>query len=133
MDTEQPSRRQIVEAAVRHAVRAGDVLPTPTGRGQFTVAELRPDGFVLLLGPKEARTALPWASVETVPNLLRGRGWVPLGSTYDVDGTPGTLDAHLRGYLKRATAGWVAVVMERAGVVDIDRSRPAQVRLRPGW
>lgn len=133
MDTEQPSRGQSVEAAVRHAVRAGDVLPTPTGRGQFTVAELRPDGFVLLLGQKEAWTPLPWTAVETVPDLLRGRGWVPLGSTYEVDGTPGTLDAHLKGYLKRATAGWVAVVLERAGVVDIDRSRPARVRLRAGW
>jgi hypothetical protein len=48
---------------------------------------------------------------------------------YDIEGVPGTLDAYLKGWIKRTTAGWIAVVLERAGVVELDRRRPARVRL----
>jgi hypothetical protein len=122
-----------VEAAVRDSISPGDRLATPSGRGQFTVARCTDDGLVLLLGGKEAWTPLPWRALEEVPGLLRGRGWVPIGGAYSVDSVPGTLDEHLKKFLRRATAGWVAVVLERAGVVTMDRSRPARVRLCPGW
>jgi hypothetical protein len=87
----------------------------------------------LLLGEKEAWTPLPWLALEQVPDLLRGRGWIPIGSAYSTDSQPGSLDEHLKRFLKRATAGWVAVVLEAAGVITVDRSRPARVKLRPGW
>jgi hypothetical protein len=122
-----------VEIAVRTAVREGDRLPTPTGRGTFSVARYTDDGLVLLLGEKEAWTPLPWVALEEIPGLLRGRGLVPIGGTYSTDSTPGTLDAHLKQYLTRATAGWVAALLERAGVLAIHRERPARVGLRPGW
>ncbi len=122
-----------VQRAVRGSVTPGDVLRTPTGRGVFTIARYSDDGLVLLLGQHEAWTPLRWVALEEVPDLLRGRGWVPIGGSYDVQGTPGTLDAHLKHYLKRATAGWVAVVLEAAGVVELDRARPARVRLKANW
>lgn len=65
--------------------------------------------------------------------MLRGRGWVLIGGVYSVDGTPGSLDEHLKGFLKTATAGWVAVVLEKAAVISIDRSRPARARLIRDW
>jgi hypothetical protein len=55
-----------------------------------------------------------------VPDFLRGRGWVLIGSIYSTDSTPGSLDEHLKGFLKRATAGWVAVVLETAAVITAD-------------
>jgi hypothetical protein len=122
-----------VQRAIRASLAPGEPLATPTGRGQFSVAEFRSDAIVLLLGAKEAWTPLPWEALEAVPDVLRGRGWVPIGGGYEVEGDPGTLDGHLKGYMQRATAGWVAVVLERAGVIEIDRSRPARVRLSPGW
>ena len=84
------------------------------------------EGIVLLLGEKEAWTPLPWKALEEVPELLRGRGWVRIGSFYSMDSVAGTLDAHLKQYLARATAGWVAVVLEKAGVVDVDRISSGQ-------
>ncbi len=89
--------------------------------------------MLLLLGQQEAWTPLPWTAVEEVPDVLRGRSWVPIGMTYSVDAVEGTLDAHLKRFLARATAGWVAVVLEQAGVVEIDRARSARVRLSPDW
>ncbi len=89
--------------------------------------------MVLLLGAKEAWTPIPWAALEGVPELLRGLGWVQVGGVFDVQGPEGTFDAYLKGFPQRVTAGWVAVVLERAGVVDLDRSRPARVQLASGW
>jgi len=63
---------------------------------------------------------------------LRGRGWVLIGSAYSTDSTTESLDAHLKTFRKRATAGWVAVVLETAGVITVDRERPARIKLRPG-
>jgi hypothetical protein len=122
-----------VETAVRCSVSPGDHLATPTGRGQFTVAQYTAAGLVLLLGTKQAWTPLPWHAIEGIPDLLRGRGWVPIGGVYSTGSQPGSLDEYLKAFLKRATAGWVAVVLEQAGVVAISRSRPACVQLRPGW
>jgi hypothetical protein len=76
---------------------------------------------------------LPWRALEQVPDFLRGRDWVLIGGVYSTDGTPGSLDAHLKTFLKRATAGWIAVVLEKAGVITVDRTPPARIKLRPGW
>jgi len=97
------------------------------------VARYTGDGLVLLLGEKEAWTPLPWQALEQVPDLLRGRGWVLIGSVYSTGSVPGSLDEHLKKFLKRATAGWVAVVLEKAGVVTVDRARPARILLRSEW
>jgi hypothetical protein len=114
-------------------VSTGDRLATPSGRGQFTVSQYTADGLVLLLGETQAWTPLPWQALEQVPDLLRGRGWVLIGTAYSTGSMPGSLDAHLKTFLKRATAGWVAVVLESAGVIMMDRARPARIKLRPGW
>lgn len=119
-----------VESAIRATVMPGTSLPTPTGRGQFTIATINGTGIVLLLGQKEARTPISWTCLEGVPQFLRGRGSVPIGGTYDTSSAVGTLDAYLKQFINRATAGWVATILERAGIVAIDRERPATVKLR---
>jgi len=73
------------------------------------MARYTTEGVVLLLGPKEAWTPLPWRALEQVPDFLRGRGCVAIGSLYSTDSRPGSLDAYLQSF------GWVAVVLERAG------------------
>ena len=93
------------------------------------VHELNPTGMVLLLGQKRAWTPLSWECMEGVPEFLRNRGWVRVGANRDVRGNPGTLDGYLKNCLKRQTADYVAVVLERAGVVELDRGTPAHVRL----
>jgi hypothetical protein len=104
-----------IETAIRAHISPGIRLPTPTGRSTFIVHELNSRGIVLLLGLKQAWTPLSWDCLEGIPDVLRDRGWVRIGANRDVVGTPGTLDAYLKGCLKRQTADYVAVVLERAG------------------
>jgi hypothetical protein len=117
-----------VEAAIRSSVRPGEVLRTPTGTASFEVAQLSGEGLSLLIGPVRTRTLLSWGCLEGVPEHLDGRGWVLVGANRDVNGDYG-LDGYLKGWIKRQIANYVAVVLERAGVLELDRRRPAQVRL----
>lgn len=119
-----------IENAIRRTCAAGLQLSTPTGRGEFSIARIDTDGIVLLLGAKQAWTPLSWACIEGVGPFLSTGAWTPIGGKYETTAEPGTLDGYLKGCLKRATAGWVAVVLEQAGVVEIDRRPPARVRLR---
>jgi hypothetical protein len=118
----------VIEPAVRSAVRAGSQLSTPSGRGQFVVRDIDTQGVVLLLGAGQYPVHLPWTCLEGVTSVLASGDWVPIGSSYRSVGEEGTLDGYLKGCTKTATAGWVAALLEAAGLVEIDRSRPARVR-----
>lgn len=119
-----------IEAAIRSEIRSGMTLTTPARGKAFTVARVDDAGIVLLLGAKETPTPLTWTCLEGIGPFLGQRGWVEIGSRFDVQGDPTTLDGYLKGFINRATANWVAAVLEQAGVVEIDRGRPARVRLR---
>lgn len=120
-----------IERAVRAAVPAGTVLATPAQAAPFTVSIIDDRGLVLLLGAKEARTRFSWEAIEGVGTLLATGGWLPIGSAYSTDATAGTLDAYLKKHMHRATAPWIAALLEAAGVAEIDRTRPARIRLVP--
>jgi hypothetical protein len=119
-----------VEEAVRARILPGARLPTPTGRAEFIVHELGRTGLVLLLGEEQAWTPFSWSCLEGVPGFLRGRGWVNVGANRDVNNDEPTLDGYLKRCIKRQTANYVAVVLERAEVVELDRQTPARVRSR---
>lgn len=122
-----------VRTAIRAAVVPGQQLHTPARNQPFVVSEIDERGVELLLGAKEARTRFSWECLEGVLGYLAGRGWVIIGSAYDTGARAGTLDAYLKQHVNRATAGWIAALLEQAGVVDIDRSRPARVQLQAGF
>jgi hypothetical protein len=119
-----------IEKAVRERVKPDDRLLTPSQSKPFTLETIDDAGVVLLLGEKRARTPIRWSVLEGVGTTLAGGDWMMIGSVYDTSAVSGTLDAYLKRFINRATAGWVAALLERAGVVQIDRSRPSRVRLR---
>ncbi len=120
-----------IEKALRERVKAGDRLLTPSQSKPFTVETIDDAGVVLLLGEKRARTPIRWSVLEGVGTTLAGRGWMTIGGVYDTGAVSGTLDAYLKRFINRATAGWVAALyFGRAGAVQIDRGRPSRVRLR---
>ncbi len=84
----------------------------------------------MLFGKKETPTFISWDVLEGARDHFASSGWVPIGGVFDVNGSPGTLDEYLKRFYKRATAGWVAALLERAGVVEIDRRRPTRMRIK---
>jgi hypothetical protein len=121
-----------VELAVRTAVKQGDVLPTPTGRAEFIVGSVDVQGVTLLFGPKRTPTFFSWLVLEGVQDYLEGRGWVSIGANRDVGGKAGTLDWYLKQHVARQTANYVAVLLVRSKVLELDAMRPARVRLSSG-
>jgi hypothetical protein len=100
----------------------------------FSVDKIDDEGVVLLLGKGQWPTRITWPCWEgVVPFLAKHGGEVPIGGRHEVTGNPGTLDEWLKDCVKRTTAGWVAVVLEAAGVVEIVNERPQRVRLRQEW
>lgn len=119
----------VVERAVRASIGVGDELRTPSQGAPFIVKSFDRRGVVLLLGKQQTPTPITWTVLEGVVPFLEGRGWVPIGGVYDTHADDRTLDGYLKRHIKRATAGWVAVLLEKAGVLRIDRERPARVQL----
>lgn len=123
-----------VEEAVRLKVPAGAILHTPTRNSSFVVDQVDSAGIVLLLGAGAWHTRISWECLEGIVPFVQGHGGqVPIGGRHQVEGNPGTLDQWLKGCVKRTTAGWVAVVLEQAGILDIVHERPALIRLASGW
>lgn len=53
-----------------------------------------------------------------------------IGANRDVRNDAATLDGYLKRWIKRQTADYLAVVLEYAEVVELDREPPARLRLR---
>jgi hypothetical protein len=120
-----------VEHAIRAKLRAPVTLYTVGQRKPFKLSAIEADGIVLLLGRGEWHTQLSWECLESIPAFLQSQpGWVPAGGVHSVAGEPGTLDEHLKGYLKRDAARWLARVLADAGVVDLSEGPPLRLRLR---
>lgn len=122
-----------VEDAIRRSVSPGTRLATPGQSKPFEVADVNVDGIVLLLGKGQWRTLVPWEALEGIPDLLRGRGWVRTTGTFAASDDATSLSGYVKQFVYRETANWVAVVLESAGVVQLDRTRPVRARLAPGF
>ena len=59
------------------------------------------------------------------------RGTIPVGGRHSSEPNPGTLDEYLKGCTHVDTAGWVAVALAEAGIVEVLDGRPVKVRLIP--
>lgn len=116
------------EIAIRGSVHEGDLLSTPAQSEPFWVAKISADGIALELGKKHTETFFPWACIEGVVPFLEQHGRVRInGSGKSQDIVQGTLEGYLKLHVNRLTAGWIAALLEKAGVVTIDRTRPAHV------
>lgn len=55
------------------------------------------------------------------------------GANRVVAGNPGTFDEYMKSHIPRQTANYVAVVLERSGVVELsDQQGRVHLRLTPG-
>lgn len=118
-----------VEEAIRKAIREGDELVTPTHSQPFRVGRMSSDGIILELGQKRTPTFFEWRCLEGVPAFVSQNGRVRInGSGKSQTIVPGTLDGFLKRCVNRLTAGWIASLLEKADVLEIERTHPAYVR-----
>ena len=117
-----------VEGAVRRTYRAPATLHTISRQAPFVLQKLDRAQIVLLLGEQRTWTPLRWEWVETIVPFLRARSWVRVGGAHSVAGEPGTLDQHMKQFLKRDVARWLSVILRDAGVLEVSE-RPLSVRL----
>ena len=118
-----------VELAIRRSIRAGDELKTPAQEKIFVVYAIDENGVVLLFGRKQTSTRFSWVALEGIRTQFLDSGWIVIGGRRDVQGNPGTLDGYVKQVMKRDTAAWIASLLEAAGVVELDRSRPGRMRV----
>ena len=59
-------------------------------------------------------------------DLLRGQGWVRTSGACERDDDTTSPSGYLKQFVDRETSNWVMVVLERAGVVDLDRRSHSQ-------
>ena len=124
-------RGGVVETAIRELIAPGAILRTVPKRAPFEVRELSERALVLLFGRMKTRTNISWSCLESTMRLLTHGDWVEIRSVHDTTGVPGSLDGHLKsnGGPRRTVGGYVAAVLEAAGIVEVDTSKPARVRL----
>lgn len=113
---------------IRGVLAEGETLYTPTG-ALFGIGAIDDTGIQFFIGPKRASTRLPWEAFEGAVEHLRGRGWVPTTGTFDTEARQYSLAQYLRQFITRETTNWVVAILEEAGLVEVDRSRPIRARL----
>jgi hypothetical protein len=119
-----------VETAVRKAISAGDTLYTPSRVKPFTIGRMDTRTITLNLGALETATPIPWAVLEEVPKTFSTIEWTDIGMTFSTSSTCGTFDEFMKVRVPaRATSNWVAALLEAAGVIEIDRKKPARIRI----
>lgn len=118
----------VAEPAIRAAIRPGDRLSTFDQNKPFLIEDMNDEGIVVLIAEKH-RTPISWHVLEGALAFAGKRFGTRIGGGYTVNGDPATLDGFLKQYVNRAVAGWVAVILESAGLVRINRDRPATVRV----
>ena len=123
----------LIEKAVRRTITKDEILYTPAKPAPFEVKTIDGKGIVLLLGEKKTPTKISWECLEGIPAFLRGKDWVEIRMTFNTKSAPNTFDEYMKKCVRRATANYIAVVLEKAGIVEIDRKRPLRIRLNPSW
>jgi hypothetical protein len=118
------------ERAIRKSLSPGQQLFTYAGHVPFLVGEINDTALVLLVGNQQSRTVVRWAQLTTALADLPHHLWIDVGSGYNVEGDPNTLDGALKKHvIKRAIANYIAPVLVSAALAEVDDGRPLRIKL----
>jgi len=98
-------------------------LATPSGK-QFKITQIDSEKVLIEAGRTPSVIKIRASALEEAPNFLRGNGWVSIGPVQE-NSDELSLDT-----LARSRAPYVAPLLELAEIAEIDRSRPAKIRLK---
>lgn len=115
---------------ITRKIRIGEVLQTPSGRARFEVYHIDPDRVMIRVGRKETLLTIPSSCFDAARDYLKGKGWVRIGAVHGV-ADDRTLERCLQRFTHgTSAASYVAPILEKSGIFEIDRRRPARIRLR---
>jgi len=119
---------QDIMIAITTQVSPGMKIATPSGRAKFEIYHINSLRVMIHVGKKRSTIKIPAQCFEDVPNFLLGKGWVRIGAIHKTI-QEDTFDSFVKQYTRRSAASYVAPILEKAGIIEIDRSIPAKVRL----
>lgn len=99
-------------------------LKTPTGK-QYKITHIDSEKVLIEAGRTPCTIKIPVSTLEEAPNFLRGKGWINIGPVQEKSDEPSL------NTIARSRAPYVAPLLELAKIAEIDRSRPAKIRLKP--
>ena len=104
-------------------------MKTPSN-SPFKVTHTDSEKILIETGKKPSVLKIPASTLEEAPDFLRGKGWIRIGAVHEISN-----ELSLDTFLKRFTHGtsmasYVAPLLELADIAEIDRSRPAKIRLK---
>jgi len=103
-------------------------LETPSGK-QFKVVHIDGEKVLVETGRTPTTLRIPGSALEEAPRFLRGKGWVRIGAVHELSSET-SLDSFLKRFSHGTSlASYVASLLELAGIAEIDRTRPAKIRL----
>ncbi|MCL5877991.1 MAG: hypothetical protein M1540_09295 [Candidatus Bathyarchaeota archaeon] len=118
-------------------VKPGLKFKTPALGKQFTVKSVESDKIVFFIRTMEIEVSKE--SLNGIPDFLKEKKWVKIGAkheaTWNVDDF--TLEKYLRkttkSKSKHSQASYVAPLLEYLKIVEVDHTRPTQIRLLPKY
>ena len=113
---------------IRRSIQPGEIFCTPSEEVPFSVETIDADNVTFRVGEGKWKIKVPTECWEGIPDYLRGRGWVRIGAVHDT-ADEGTLEAYLDKYVQSSSSSYVVPILEHIGIVEVRRSRPAEVRL----
>lgn len=104
-------------------------MKTPSN-SPFKVTHTDSEKILIETGKKPSVLKIPASALEEAPDFLRGKGWIRIGAVHEISN-----ELSLDTFLKRFTHGtsmasYVAPLLELADIAEIDRKRPAKIRLK---
>jgi len=107
-------------------------LETPSGK-QFKITHINSEKILIETGKKPSILKIPASALEEAPNFLRGKGWVRIGAVHEISDEL-SLDTFIKRFSHGTSlASYVAPLLELAEIAEIDRSRPAKIRLKASY
>jgi hypothetical protein len=118
---------------VRKEIPAGTVFLTPVKRCRNRI-DYENDNVVFFKDTnKKPFSKTPRVCWDGIPEFLKNKGWVKIGANYGT-AQQGSLQEyidrfHSQGKTHSSEANDIASILERLGIIEIDRNRPAKIRL----
>ena len=107
-------------------------LETSSGK-QFKVTHIDGEKVLIETGKKPSTLKISASALEEVPDFLRGKGWIRIGAVHELSDEL-SLDTFLKRFSHGTSlASYVAPLLELAEIAEIDRNRPAKIRLKASY